>query len=260
MLVKKNNNTISIDIIAHRGASFSAPENTLAAINRAWELKADGVEIDIQQTKDKRIILLHDSNTKRTTGKGFTVSKTSSAKLRKLDAGILKSKEFSGQKIPFLEEVIQTITDERKLFVEIKCGEEIFPALQQIIVESGKMSHIVIMGFELATVSKAKKLMPEIPVYWLCNTVRNKLTGKPLPHNPELINKAKENIFNGLSMHYEGITKEFAEKVLSSGLKLYAWTVNDIKEAKRLLNLRIHGIITDRPGWIFNNLGRSEVT
>ena len=260
MLVIKNNNNISIEIIAHRGASYSAPENTLAAINCAWELKADGVEIDVQQTKDKRIILLHDNNAKRTAGKALTVSKTSSDKLRKLDAGILKSKEFAGQKIPFLEEVIQTIPDSRKLFIEIKCGEEIFPALQKIIVESGKMSQIVIIGFELATISKAKKLMPEIPVYWLCKTSRNKLTRKPLPHNPELINRVIKNNLDGLNMHYDGITKDFAEKVLSSGLKLYAWTVNDVEEAKRLLNLRIHGIITDRPGWILNNLGQSKVT
>lgn len=260
MLVLKNNNNISIDIIAHRGASYIAPENTLASINLAWELKADGVEIDVHQTKDKRIILLHDNNAKRTAGKGLTVSKTSSAKLRKLDAGILKSKEFAGQKIPFLEEVIQTIPDSRKLFVEIKCGEEIFPALQKIITKSGKMSQIVIIGFELATISKAKTLMPEIPVYWLYNTVRNKLTRKSLPHNPELINRVIKNNLDGLNMHYEGITKDFAEKVLSSGLKLYAWTVNDVEEAKRLLNLRIHGIITDRPGWILNNLGQSKVT
>ena len=99
--------------------------------------------------------------------------------------------------------------------------------------------------------------MHEIPVYWLCKTSRNKLTRKPLPHNPELINMAKENNIDGLSMHYEGITKDFVEKVLSSGIKLYAWTVNDIEEAKRLLTLRIHGIITDRPGWILDNLCRS---
>ena len=259
MLVKKNNNNISIEIIAHRGASFSAPENTLAAINRAWELNADGVEIDVQQTKDKRIVLLHDNSSKRTAGKDFLVSETFSAELRKLDAGILKSKEFAGQKIPFLEEVIQTIPENRKLFVEIKCGEEIFSALQKIIIESGKMSQIVIIGFELATVSKAKKLMPEIPVYWLCNTARNMLTRKPLPHNPQLINSVIKNNLNGLSVHYKGITKEFAERVLSSGLKLYAWTVNDSKEAKRLLNLHVYGIITDRPGWILNKLGRNEV-
>ena len=245
---------MSFKIIAHRGASYIAPENTLAAINCAWELQADGVEIDVRLTKDKRIILLHDDTTKRTTGKNFLVSETSSHGLRKLDAGILKSKEFAGQKIPFLEEVIETIPDSKKLFIEIKCGEEIFPALQKIIIESGKISQIVIMGFELETVTKAKKLIPAIPVYWLCNTMRNKLTRKPNPHNPDLINIVTKNKLDGLSMQYEGITKDFTEKVLSSGLKLYAWIVNDIEEVKRLLNLSVHGIITDRPGWILNNL------
>ena len=117
MPVSEKNNKMSIEIIAHRGASYIAPENTLASINLAWELKADGVEIDVHQTKDKRIILLHDNTAERTAGKDLTVSKTSSAKLRKLDAGILKSKEFAGQKIPFLEEVIQAIPDNGKLFV-----------------------------------------------------------------------------------------------------------------------------------------------
>jgi glycerophosphoryl diester phosphodiesterase len=251
MLVRKNN--ILVEIIAHRGASYIAPENTLTAINRAWEMKADGVEIDIQQTNDKRIILLHDENTKRTTGRKLLARETSFVELRKLDAGIFKSKEFAGQKIPSLEEVIKTIPQGKKLYVEIKCSEEIFPELQKIFINSGKMSQFVLMGFDLETVSKAKKIMPEIPVYWLCNTVRNKLTRKPVPYNLELIDKVIKNNLDGLSTQYKGISDNFAEKVLSSGIKLYAWTVNDIEEAKRLLHLGVHGIITDRPSWILNN-------
>lgn len=254
MLTTKVNNHISTEIVAHRGASYIAPENTLSSVKLAWELKADAVEIDVHLTQDKRVVVIHDPTTKRTTPGNLAVSKTSSGELRKLDAGFLKSKIFAAQKIPFLEEIISTIPHSRRLFIEIKCGEEIVPVLKKIITESGKLSQIALTGFDIKTVSIAKNLMPEIPAYWLRNTVRNKLTRKPFPYNPDLIHLIKENYLDGLCLHYDGITEEFAEIVISSGLKLYAWTVNVLDEAIRLLKYKVHGIITDRPGWILNNI------
>ena len=256
MLITGLNKHIPTEIIAHRGASYIAPENTLASVRQAWKLNADTVEIDVNLTQDKRIVAIHDLTTKRTTSANFVVNKTSSEELRKLDAGILKSKKFAGQKIPFLEEVISTTPHDRRLLIEIKCGKEIIPGLQKIIKENGKLYQIALTGFDLKTVSAAKKLMPEISTYWLCNTVRNKLTRKPLPYDRDLITIMKENNLDGLSLHYDGITEEFAETVLYSGLKLYAWTINDLEDAVRLLKYRVHGIITDRPGWILNNLNK----
>ena len=94
--------------IAHRGDSFVAPENTVASAKSAWQAGADAVEIDIHLSKDNRIMVIHDSDTKRTCSgkKNLEVAKTPSVILRDLDAGIWKGQEFKGEKIPFLPEII----------------------------------------------------------------------------------------------------------------------------------------------------------
>ena len=241
-------------IIAHRGASYHAPENTLAAVRLAWELDADGVEIDVHLTPDKRIVVIHDATTKRTAKKNLTVGVTPSTELRNLDAGIVKFPKCAGQKIPFIEEILTTLPDNKKLFIEIKCGKEIVPLLRTTIIKKGKISQIVIMGFDLDTVSGAKKIMPELPVYWLVNTRTNGFTRKFLPYDSEIITRALASNIDGLSARYPGITGDFAEMVKSSGLELYAWTVNSHKEAVRLTKLGVDGIITNRPGWLANKL------
>ncbi len=246
-------------IIAHRGASYTAPENTLAAVRLAWELDAYGVEIDVHLTPDNRIVVIHDATTKRTAWKKLSICESSSEELRKLDAGIYKSREYKGQKIPFIEEILDILPDDKKLYIEIKCGKEIFPFLRENIMESKKMARIVIMAFDIKTVIMSKKIMPEIPVLWLCSIRRNKLTKKPLPHDTAIITSAMEHNIDGLSAQYAGITEDFAEKVMSSGLKLYAWTVNHRKEAGRLFKIGVDGIITDRLGWILNKLKKDFI-
>jgi glycerophosphoryl diester phosphodiesterase len=244
---------LSADIIAHRGASFTAPENTLAAVRLAWELGADGVEIDIRQSVDGRIVLMHDPTAKRTTGAGLAVHDTTSSELRTLDAGLLKTDRYAGEKIPFLEEVISDIPNGRMLFIEIKCVAGIFGALEKIIDDSGNSAQLAIIGFNADTMAAAKIRFPLIPVYWLCDAASDERTGNPCAHDPRLIDAALKRNFQGLSLNSVGITPEFAELSRSRGIKLYAWTVNDPEEAKRLIGIGVHGLVTDRPGWLRDN-------
>ena len=246
-----------VEIIAHRGASHLAPENTMASVMLGWQKNAD-VEVDVYLTKDNRIVVIHDRTTKRTAGVELKVSETTAKDLRQLDVGKHKGPEFAGEPIPFLEEIIKTIPPKRKLYVEIKCGSEILPFLQPIIENSGKMSQIVIIGFGLKTVADAKQLMPQIPVYWLKGTGKNKETDEYVPHSTELIQIAGENGLDGLDVHYKGVTREFAEAVRAADLGLYIWTVNEPQEAIRLIKLKVNGLTTDRPEWLRKHL-QSEV-
>ena len=111
-----------VKIIAHRGASHLAPENTLASVNLAWELGADAVEVDVHLTGDGRIVAIHDTTTGRTGGTQLEVAQTYSRHLRRLDVGRHKNHDFAGEPIPFLGEVLDTIPPGRHLFIEIKCG------------------------------------------------------------------------------------------------------------------------------------------
>ena len=128
-----------VTYIAHRGASYDAPENTLAAAKLAWEMNVDAVEVDIHLSKDNKIMVIHDGNTKRTTGEDFIVIDTNSDVLRKLDAGSFKGEKFKGEKIPFLEEIIETIPEGKKLVVELKSRDHVLPKMEQILKNNKKL-------------------------------------------------------------------------------------------------------------------------
>lgn len=245
----------SVEIIGHRGASHLAPENTMSAVLLGWEKGAD-VEVDVQLSKDNRMVVIHDKTTKHITGKDLAVAKTTSAELRKLDYGRFKSGRFAGEPIPFLEDVISSIPKGRKLYVEIKCGPEILPFLRKTIDESGKKSRIVIIGFDLETVARSKALMPGIPTYWLKGTEKDKETKAYIPHSPDLVRIARENGLDGLDVNHNGVDKVFMDAVEAAGQKLYVWTVDDPEESRRLVKLGVAGITTNRPGWLREQLER----
>ncbi len=247
-------NNTPVQIIAHRGASHLAPENTRAAAILAWKQNADAVEVDVHLSKDRRIMVIHDDNTKRTAGVDMKVAQTTAPELRKLDVGSFKNKTYAGEKIPFLEEIIATVPQGKKLFVEIKCGPEIIDLLKRTIEKSGKKKQIIIISFSLDVVSQAKKSMPDIPAYWIIGAEKDAQTQKILPHDPQNILLAQKHGLDGLDVHYGGVTEAFMQAVKKQGQDLYAWTVDDPVEAARLRTLGVKGITTNRPGWLREQL------
>jgi glycerophosphoryl diester phosphodiesterase len=239
-----------VEYVAHRGASRLAPENTLSSVSLAWQLGADAVEIDVYLTTDKRIVVIHDSDTKRVSGTDIKVAQANSKTLRGLDVGTWKDPKYAGEKIPFLEEVIEAIPEGKRLFVEVKCGKEIVPYLEEIINNSDKREQIIVISFRFDVLKASKERMPDIPCYWLLGTRQDKVTKKNLPHKPEWITKAKENNIDALNVHYVGINKAFMKAVKESGQDLYVWTVDDPKQAKRLIDIGVKGITTNRPNWL----------
>ena len=135
--------------IAHRGASHLAPENTLSAAILGWELGAEAVEIDVHLSADNRVMVIHDFDTEKTSlGKSkFKVAKTNSKVLRTVDVGSYKSEKYKGEKIPFIEEILEALPIGKTLVVEIKCGSEILPALRKAVDKSGKLEQLVFISF-----------------------------------------------------------------------------------------------------------------
>lgn len=224
----------------------------MAAINLGWERRAN-VEIDVYLSKDNRMVVIHDASTKRTAGADLKVKETDSQTLRELDVGSFKAKKFAGERIPLLAEVIESIPPTQKLYIEIKCGKEILPQLRQLLLDSGKMSRIVIIGFDLETVAESKKLI-DVPTYWLKGTEKDKKTGQWIPHDPNLVQMAKDKGLDGLDVHFAGVTEDLVRAARAAGQKLYVWTVDDPDEAKRLVRLGVDGITTNRPDWLREQL------
>jgi len=167
--------------------------------------------------------------------------------------GSFKSEKFAGQRIPLLADVLKTIPPSQKLYIEIKSGRETLPFLLPLLVESGKMSQVVIIGFDLETMATAKELF-DVPTYWLQGAKQIKETKQWIPHDPNLVQKAQDKGLDGLDVDYNGVTDAFAHTVKASGLKFYVWTVDDPEEASRLVKLGVDGITTNRPDWLREQL------
>jgi len=234
-----------VEIIGHRGESHLAPENTLASSKLAWSHGADAVETDIYLTKDNKIICSHDANTKRTTGVDLMIKETESKELRRLDAGSFKDIKYKGEKLPFLSEVIKEVPEGKELVIEIKCGSEVLPFLKKEISKYGKNRSFVFIAFDFKTISDTKKVFPDNKCYWLCSNPL--LFEKTLPQVPAAR-------LDGVSLSYSIINEKVAADVRNLNLELFTWTVDDPAEAKRLINLGIKGITTNRPGWLREQL------
>ncbi len=237
-------------IAAHRGSSYTAPENTLAAFNLAWQQDADAAELDVHLSKDNRVMVIHDETTGRTAWNhiDLRVKDTNSAELRNLDVGRWKGEQFADQNIPFLEEVIETVPPWKKLFVEIKCGPEILPYVKQIFENSGKKNQMVVIGFNFWTLFSSKQLMPDVPTYWLVSGITDE------QEKAFWVQFAGSYGLDGLDAHYGMVTDIFIRTVRSAGQGLYTWTVNDFNTANSLKELGVDGITTDRPDWLLEHL------
>ncbi len=230
-----------VEIIAHRGSSYIAPENTVASTLLGFEHGADAVEVDIYLTSDNRIVCIHDANTKRTTGSDHVVKDSDSGVLRSLDAGSWKSAEYKGEKIPFLKEVILAVPKGKRLVVELKCTSEVLPYLKKTVGRYLKNRDFTFIAFDFQTIIDTKKTFPGNPCHWLCSN--KALLEKNLPLVPG-------SGLDGVSLSYGLIDEQVASRVKELDLELYTWTVDDPAEALRLIPLGVKGITTNRPGWL----------
>lgn len=226
----------------------------MPAFQLAWEQKADAVELDIRLTKDGRIVAFHDSSTRRIARVRKRVEDESLGDLRALDAGLWKGARWRGVKIPPLEDVLAALPDGKRLFIEIKCGPEVLPALGRALDASGKPARqIVIIGFDFQTMKQAKEQFPDLPACWIASPKRWSF-GR-VPSAATLIAWAKSANLDGLDLDARfAIHGEFVAQVKEAGLKLYVWTVNSVAVARKLAALRVDGITTNRPLFLREHL------
>ena len=155
-------------VVAHRGASYDAPENTLPAFKLAWEQGADAIEGDFLLTKDGHIVCIHDRTTKRFCDQDLVVAKSTLKQLKALDVGSWKNEKYEGTRIPTISEVFATIPEGKKIFVEVKCGVEIIPPLAKVIKESNLgCEQIILICFKAEVVKSFKENLPDHKAFWL---------------------------------------------------------------------------------------------
>ena len=241
----------AVEIIAHRGASYDAPENTLPAVRLAWDRNADAVEIDIFQSSDGRIVAIHDADTKRVSGRAGRVADQTLAQLQKLDVGTWKGDRWKGTRIPTLEAVLDTVPAGKTLVIEIKCPSNVIPDLERVLDASGKRDSAMLIAFDYDTISQAKRIMPDRAAYWLYHFAPDEAERYAVQGPEDLVQRVVRADLDGLDVRHDGPWVEgLAQSLRAIGKDLYVYTVNDPDQARWLRTIGVRGITTDRPGYL----------
>jgi glycerophosphoryl diester phosphodiesterase len=229
-------------IIAHRGASGEAPENTLAAFQLALEQGCDALELDIHLSLDGRLMVCHDFTVDRTTNASGRIVDIAASQLRTYDAGIWFNKKYKGQQIPFLAEVFEMIPQDIIVNVEIKMIPEYENKIEQklvdLLIEKDRLSNVVISSFDHSCLVRLMKMEPRAKIGLLYqSSLINPVEYAALLNVP---------VFS-LHPHFKSINKNDIIKAKSYGISVYPWTVDQIKDMRKLINKGAAGIITNYP-------------
>ncbi len=233
---------------AHRGASGYAPENTLVAFQKAIDMDADGIELDVQMTKDGQLIVIHDETVDRVSDSVGWVKDYTYEDIKGLNVN-RNYPEYGLVHIPTLEEVYQLVYDKELLInVELKNGVIFYPQMEEKILslanKIGLQDRIIYSSFNHYSVMKLKELNPEVKTGFLYEDGYLGMVDYAIRYEVEALHPAIHNL------QYPNFIQECKQK----GIKLRVWTVNDIQDMKLLCENEIDSIITNYP-----DIGRKVV-
>ncbi|MEK3908456.1 glycerophosphodiester phosphodiesterase [Oceanobacillus sp. FSL K6-0127] len=228
-------------IIAHRGASKLAPENTMPAFELALRMKAEAIETDVQLTKDNIPVLIHDEHVKRTTNSYGYIKDYHLAELKQLDAGSWFSKKFAGATILTLEEFLQWMSDTPlHLHLELKNNKIDYMYLEPIVFELLNQYNVVdrttISTFNPKSVQRFSQLSSTIEIGLLTSRKINNLA-----------RYAKELGAKAIHVKYRLLNKALIQKCQQEDMRVRAYTVNHFSPMMRCFRLGCDGIFTDVP-------------
>jgi glycerophosphoryl diester phosphodiesterase len=231
--------------IAHRGASGQglAPENTLAAFEKAIQLGVDAVEIDVHATADSQIVVLHDAALDRTTDQSGPVHQKSLVEVKKADAGSWFSPAYAGEPVPLLEEVLDLARHRALVLVEIK-ADFIAEKVLKVVADMDAEDQVVVQSFNPETVRRTKLIAPAVPAALL--------VGK-LPTTPSrmrarrMVRQVLELRANALAIWHATLTPPFFEEMRRRAVGVWTWTVDEDIIMRDMALMGVQGIITNYP-------------
>jgi len=241
-------------LFAHRGASASAPENTLEAFRLAFEQGADGIELDAKLTADGHVIVIHDATVDRTTGGHGRVAELKLAYLRSLDAGSFFSPAFRGASIPTLDEVFETVGDKGLINIELTNyttpRDVLVDSVCQLVRRRGLQRQVLFSSFLARNLSECARLLPEV--------------ARGLLALPGLAGAWARSFgfmfgdFHALHAHVSDVDPHQIQRVHRLGRRVHAWTVNRAEDIQRLRAWGVDGIFSDDPQVAARALGRAS--
>ena len=235
-------------VMAHRGLSADAPENTLYAFSDAILVGADFIELDVQQTRDGVLVVMHDSNLKRTTGVNKDIWDVDSADIQNLDAGSWFDPAYANARIPTLEETLQFVDKRAKLNIEIKPTKHGSDTLEQdvaeLITRYQYTDACYVTSFSYGSLKKVKEANPEIRTGYLMSVAYGQFYSLKYA--------------DAFSLNKVFVTSQVVNAAHQQGKQIFAWTVNGMSEVRSLCNLHVDSIITDDPVMVQNVISRDS--
>jgi len=230
-------------VIAHRGASGYAPENTWAAFERAIAMGADAIETDVRLTADGQLVLIHDATVTRTTDGHGPVADHTLAELKALDAGSWLDPAFAGERVPTLAELIGTIVPRIPVVLEIKDAAATAPAIDAIRA-AGIEGRLEVTSFLWPAVVEAKRLAPDLPIGFLTPEF-----------DDDIIRRCARRGFAQVCPQVDTLTEELVAAAHGAGLVVRAYGISRREQADRLLATRADGATVNWPDWILSHGG-----
>ena len=243
-------------IIAHRGDSAHAPENTLAAFRKAVEARADGIEFDVRLAKDGEVFVFHDSSLNRIANRKSKIIQLPAEELRTIDAGSwfnrkrpqLADPDFALERIPTLAETLSALESFRGLlYVELKGRDEDMGILARavcgLIHDSPIFPQIIVKSFKLNAIPYAKEFCPGVRTAALFAPKVRSLLRK----NKHLLDIAEETGVHEISVHYTLATRKVCDEATRRGLDVLVWTADHPRWIRRGMELGLKAIITNDP-------------
>ncbi len=244
--------------IAHRGASFNAPENTMPAFQMALEMGADMIEFDVTLTRDQIPVVIHDQTLDRTTSGKGGIQQYLSRELSELDAGIWFSKSFENTRIPTLEQILNWAFGKIALNIEIKKEafikdkeSGIVEFISELVLEYDMAEHVIISSFSAEALIRCRKVMPKIPTAYLISPY-----SWGSRRNLRLMKKLSAS---GLNLKHKQMRPSLMKQAKSERLPIWVYTVDDEEEMKKVIEKGATGIFTNRPD-ILNEVASSTLT
>jgi glycerophosphoryl diester phosphodiesterase len=249
-------------IIAHRGASAEAPENTLMAFLLAFMQGADAVEADVRMTGDGHLVVVHDEDTKRVSGVSLKVSKTSLEKLRALDVGRVKTRRGQGQRMPRLEEVLGMMPEEKLLLLHLKIGPDGLVRLIELLKAAGELiNRVRLMSAEVEVLMAVKQALPECGLILHCERRWAQKSDQWFPEVDMVMTVALAVGAEVVAIDSRSLAAEpeMVDVMMERGVKTHVWTVNRAPSARRFSDLGVSGIKTDYPGHLVSSFAKAAL-
>lgn len=238
-----------VAVTAHRGSSIVAPENTMAAILQAVEDGADYIEIDVQESADGVVVLIHDTDLRRLAGLQQNVWEVDWNEMQNTDVGSWFSEDFSEERIPSLEQVIEAVKGEAKLNIEIKLNghdQNLEAEVVRLLRKADFIDQAIVMSLDYGAVRKVAELEERIPA----GLTLSARVGNPTGFEVDF-----------LAVGAGAVTRDLVARAHREGMEVHAWTVNEVDQMLTMIHLGVDNIITDRPDVLVALLEeRSEMT